>query len=133
MPSCLPSVLIGCPSIYRRFFSVHCVWCTHLNSFMDKKSIFREVYEEWLPLFKKLFKKLFNSVNKYLNEDLLPFEEITNNKNISPTIRLFLKIIFWILRVFVILFISCIYFIIVAAGMFLVTAIMIFIANLLIG
>ena len=100
---------------------------------MDKKSIFREVYEEWLPLFKKLFKKLFNSVNKYLNEDLLPFEEITNNKNISPTIRLFLKIIFWILRVFIILFISCIYFIIVAAGMFLVVAIMAVIANLLIG
>ena len=94
---------------------------------MDKKSIFREVYEEWLPL----FKKLFNSVNKYLNEDLLPFEEITNNKNISPTIRLFLKIIFWILRVFIILFISCIYFIIVAAGMLLVVAIMAVIANLL--
>ena len=94
---------------------------------MNKKSIFREVYEEWLPL----FKKLFNSVNKYLNEDLLPFEEITNNKNISPTIRLFLKIIFWILRVFIILFISCIYFIIVAAGMLLVVAIMTVIANLL--
>ncbi len=35
MPSCLPSVLIGCPSIYRRFFSVHCVWCIHLDSFVN--------------------------------------------------------------------------------------------------
>ena len=100
---------------------------------MDKKSIFREVYEEWLPLFKKLFKKLFNSVNKYFNEDLLPFEEITNNKNVSPTIRLFLKIIYWILRVFIILFISCIYLIIMAAGVLLFVAIMILIGTLLSG
>ena len=95
---------------------------------MDNKSIFREVYEEWLPL----FKKLYNTIIKFLKKGLLPLEKITNNKNISPTIRLFLKIIYWILRVFEVLLISLVFFIIMAAGMFLVVAIMIFIANLLI-
>ena len=53
MPSCLPSVLIGCPLISRRFFfSIHCVWCIHLDSFMNNiQKIFLIVFAISLVVF----------------------------------------------------------------------------------